>query len=169
MLNCEKKKGLGILTAVCFGALTLSQLFNYFVFRMIPEGQSWKIKSWLFLTHIRNHGGIFGVFQGKAWVFTSCSTVLLFFLIWYLVKSEHIKRFELICFGFILGGGFANVLDRLFYGSVIDYFDIRGIPYWHYIFNMADVMIHIGLWSMILFGYILPGKKNKHRDHAQQV
>ena len=146
----EKKWGMVTLSMVAVAALSLSQLLNFYVFRFIPESQSWKLNRWIFMTHIRNHGGVFGIFQGKAWLFTTFSALLLIFLIGFLLKSEKVKRFEYICFGFILGGGFSNILDRFFYGSVIDYFDVRGIPHWHYIFNLADVMIHVGLWSMVL-------------------
>jgi signal peptidase II len=44
------------------------------------------------------------------------------------------------------------VLDRLIYGSVIDFIDVQGIPYWHYVFNTADVMIHLGIWPMLAIG-----------------
>jgi signal peptidase II len=67
----------------------------------------------------------------------------------YVLFSKTIQPHEYLGFGLIFGGGGANILDRILYGAVIDYFDIQGIPYWHYIFNTADVMIHLGLWSMV--------------------
>jgi len=142
-------------------ALLVSQALNAYIFVSLPEHQTWKIFEWLNMTHIRNHGGVFGIFQGQSVLFSLLSGTLLLALMVYLMKSSHIRRFEYIGFGFILGGGISNILDRIFYGSVIDYFDIRGIPHWHYIFNLADVMIHVGLWSMVVIGLFVSYREKK--------
>lgn len=55
-------------------------------------------------------------------------------------------------FGFIIGAGFSNLIDRFIHGGVVDYI------YWHYgfrfaIFNMADVMINISI-ALVFYSYI---------------
>jgi len=42
----------------------------------------------------------------------------------------------------------------LVYGSVIDFIDIQHIPYWSYIFNTADLMIHVGIWPMLILSFL---------------
>ena len=149
-------------------ALAASQASDFLINQSLPENRSWIVNNWLHLTHIRNHGGVFGIFQGHSVLFSIFSSILLAFLVMYLLKSSHVKTYEFACFGFILGGGISNIMDRLFYGSVIDYFDIRGIPHWHYIFNLADVMIHIGLWSMVLLGFVHSrSQKKKHEPSTE--
>ena len=74
-------------------------------------------------------------------------------VITYLAMSKTVERYEYICFGFIVGGGASNILDRLVYGSVIDFIDIQHIPYWNYIFNTADVMVHVGIWPMLFLSF----------------
>ena len=101
---------------------------------------------------MRNHGGVFGLLQGQGWVFGLFSAVLLGGVAAYLWFGEALARAEYLCFGLIVGGGASNVLDRLIYGSVIDFIDVQGIPYWHYVFNTADVMIHLGIWPMLAIG-----------------
>ncbi|MEC7765651.1 MAG: signal peptidase II, partial [Pseudomonadota bacterium] len=64
-------------------------------------------------------------------------------------------RYEYICFGFIVGGGGSNILDRLVYGSVIDFINIQQIPYWNYIFNTADLMVHVGIWPMLILSFLV--------------
>ena len=44
-------------------------------------------------------------------------------------------------FGLIIAGAFSNLLDRFFYGAVIDYWQMRNFN----IFNLADIMIVAGL------------------------
>lgn len=128
----------------------LSQLIGHLVNTNIPEGTSVELNSLIHFTHIRNHGGVFGLLQGQGWLFAIISAVLLTVVIAYLQLGKDIQRYEYICFGFIVGGGLSNVLDRLIYGSVIDFIDIQHIPYWNYIFNTADVMVHVGIWPMLL-------------------
>jgi len=140
---------MGIFAAVSVAAFALSQLSSYLVNSHIPQGDTVVVNSFLHLTHIRNLGGVFGIFQGKGWVFAIISSLLILALTLYLLKSRHVRPYEFICFGFIAGGGASNVMDRLVYGSVVDFINVQQIPYWHYIFNTADVMVHIGLWPML--------------------
>ena len=133
--------------------LALSQIVGYWVNGAIPQNTSVEWNSLIHFTHIRNHGGVFGMLQGMGWVFATISIGLLIGVSAYLWFSSSIKRYEYICFGFIVGGGASNILDRFVYGSVIDFIDIQHIPYWNYIFNSADVMIHVGIWPLLFFSF----------------
>jgi len=138
-----------VITAIC---LAVSQLGSYLVNTRIPLGTSVEISSVLHFTHIRNMGGVFGMAQGQGWIFAVFSVLLIAALVVYLLRGRQVRVYEFLCFGFIAGGGLSNVLDRLVYGSVIDFIDVRGIPFWHYIFNTADTFVHIGLWPMLFIG-----------------
>lgn len=138
-----------IISASC---LALSQLGSYLVNTRIPLGTSVEISPVLHFTHIRNLGGVFGLAQGQGWIFAVFSVLLISALVIYLVRGRQVRVYEFLCFGLIAGGGLSNVLDRLVYGSVIDFIDVRGIPFWHYIFNTADTFVHLGLWPMLFIG-----------------
>lgn len=129
--------------------LLISQAIGFEINQRIEEYSSVRINEFIYLTHIRNHGGVFGLLQGKGWAFAIFSTILLVAMAGYLWVSEQTTRVEYIFFGLIAGGGASNVLDRLIYGSVIDFIDIQGIPFWNYIFNTADVFVHLGIWPLI--------------------
>ena len=129
--------------------LLVAQLTGYWVNASIPEGSSVQINSLLNFTHVRNHGGVFGMAQGQGWLFGLFSVLLLAGVCAYLWFGAVLARAEYLCFGLIVGGGASNILDRWVYGSVIDFIDVQGIPYWHYVFNTADVMIHLGIWPML--------------------
>ena len=138
-----------IFFCVTFIVLLISQVIGFEINQQIKEYSSIRINEFIYFTHIRNHGGIFGFLQGKGWLFAIFSTILLVALASYLWMSEQISRIEYIFFGLIAGGGASNVLDRLIYGSVIDFIDIQHIPFWNYIFNTADVCVHLGIWPLI--------------------
>jgi signal peptidase II len=129
--------------------LLVAQLVGYWVNASIPEGSSLQINALLNFTHVRNHGGVFGMAQGQGWLFGALSVLLLAGVCAYLWFGAVLARVEYLCFGLIVGGGASNILDRWVYGSVIDFIDVQGIPYWHYVFNTADVMIHLGIWPML--------------------
>jgi signal peptidase II len=129
--------------------LLVAQLVGYWVNASIPEGSSLQINALLNFTHVRNHGGVFGMAQGQGWLFGAFSVLLLAGVCAYLWFGAVLARVEYLCFGLIVGGGASNILDRWLYGSVIDFIDVQGIPYWHYVFNTADVMIHLGIWPML--------------------
>ncbi|WP_073508336.1 signal peptidase II [Streptobacillus notomytis] len=109
------------------------------------------------LTYIENHGGVFGIFQGHIIVFTIISTLLITYIIyteWHnFLKADFIKKIAII---FIASGATGNMIDRFFRGYVIDMIDFRGI--WQFIFNVADLYVHIGIYILILM-YLLKKEK----------
>jgi len=151
-MKSPSKQGLLIyFAAIALSVLTISQLGSFLVNRSIELGGTVELNSFIHFTHIRNLGGVFGMFQGQGWIFALFSFALIIALVIYLLISKSVQTYEYICFAFVVGGGSSNILDRLIYGSVVDFIDLQHIPFWHYIFNVADMMIHIGLWPMLLF------------------
>ncbi len=151
-MKSPSKQGLLIyFAAIALSVLTISQLGSFLVNRSIELGGTVELNSFIHFTHIRNLGGVFGMFQGQGWIFALFSFALIIALVIYLLRSKSVQTYEYICFAFVVGGGSSNILDRLIYGSVVDFIDLQHIPFWHYIFNVADMMIHIGLWPMLLF------------------
>ena len=156
-----KMRNISLYGGIAFMALFLSQLIGYWVNSSIEINSSLEINSFIHFTHIRNYGGIFGLGQGMGWLFGLISITLLIAVSAYLWIGKNIYRYEYICFGFIVGGGASNILDRLVYGSVIDFIDIQHIPYWNYVFNTAVVMVHVGIWPMLLFSFLFnPSEKH---------
>lgn len=137
------------LGVACCVAL-LSQYTGYWVNNNIDINATIELNSLIHLTHVRNYGGVFGLGQGMGWLFGVISIALLAGVTLYLWFGKQVQRYEFVCFGFIVGGGISNIADRMLHGSVIDFIDIQHIPYWNYVFNVADVMVHVGVWPLLL-------------------
>ncbi len=60
-------------------------------------------------------------------------------------------RLSMAGFGLILGGGWANVIDRLLDGKVTDVFQVGTFP----VFNVADSCITIGVGFLLLEAVML--------------
>ena len=65
--------------------------------------------------------------------------------------------------GLVVGGGLANLGDRLTGGSVVDMFDLG----WWPVFNLADVLLLTGVGLVLLFGsrqYPVAGSGGESED-----
>jgi signal peptidase II len=68
-------------------------------------------------------------------------------------KYEH-KKIYLVALSLILAGALGNLIDRLFFGYVIDFLDFRVWP----VFNIADSAITTGA---VLLGICILGEKKE--------
>ena len=114
------------------------------------------------LTNVKNTGAFLGLGQDwstgvKRVLLNGLPLLLLLYLTYRLLFSTAWKSWLLVGFSFILGGGIGNILDRLRFGAVTDFFQLRAGPVHTGIFNMADVSVSVGL-VLILIGYWLNKK-----------
>jgi len=49
-----------------------------------------------------------------------------------------------VAMGLVLGGALGNVIDRVVYGAVADFFSFHFWGYYWYVFNLADVWVVAG-------------------------
>ncbi len=104
----------------------------------------------LHLTYIRNDGAAFSMFKGQDWLRWLSLIVSLGLITFGLVKS-WVNVWEQLGFGLILAGAAGNGIDRLFFGSVVDFIDIRLINF--AIFNWADVSINLGIVCLLVYTF----------------
>jgi signal peptidase II len=133
-----------------FSVFILDQLTKFIVHRGLAPLQSLPlIKNILHLTYVQNRGAAFGFLYGQQ-VFLVSVALMVSALIYYYHLQLKPGNWLQVPLGFILGGSVSNVLDRIFRHYVVDFIDFRVWP----VFNIADVMINIGVgWLifMILF------------------
>lgn len=76
--------------------------------------------------------------------------------------------------GMILGGALGNLIDRIRFGAVTDFIDIRIWP----IFNIADTALSFGALLLLWWGLSMPNEKpnrearsekEKSRDNKQNT
>ncbi len=117
------------------------------------------IPGFLHFTLIKNPGVTFGLFPGKIAISLIITIgALIFGIWWYVFKAED--RFTKFVLSLIIGGGAGNLIDRLQYGYVIDFIDVRGI--WPFIFNIADSCIVIGFFLLVIKIFIEEKRKMRH-------
>lgn len=101
------------------------------------------------LTFITNTGAAWGILRGYNVLLVSVALLVSLGCIWVIQTAQ--RRLIRLSAGCILGGGFGNMLDRLFLSSgVVDFIDI-GIKRFRWpAFNVADTMLSVG---MIIFAW----------------
>lgn len=101
------------------------------------------IDGWLYLTSHRNAGAAFGILQGQRWLFVAVTVSVVGVIVYTLWRM---RRERALCWslGLILGGAVGNLLDRIRYGEVVDFIDVRIFGYHYPIFNVADSAVVIG-------------------------
>lgn len=100
------------------------------------------------LTSHRNPGAAFGMLQGKRWLFVAISIAVILVISMAARKMGRSRKILSVALGLLMGGAVGNLIDRVVYGSVIDFIDIRIINY--PIFNIADSAIVTAVVLMIL-------------------
>jgi signal peptidase II len=128
---------------------------NLYVMQSIPL-----IPSVLHFTYIRNNGAAFSLFQGQEWLRWLSLAVSLSLIAIGTFRS-FASIWEQLGLGLILAGAAGNGIDRLFFGSVVDFIDLRLINF--AVFNWADVSINLGIICLLIHTFIDRSPQSKPR------
>lgn len=97
-----------------------------------------------------NQGISYGLLQATSdferWVLTIFAIGVIGFLIWWLRGVQDLRLAQAI--GLIVGGAVGNVIDRILYGAVADFFHLHAFGYSWYVFNVADTAVVMGVAVM---------------------
>ncbi|MBR6271430.1 MAG: signal peptidase II [Lachnospiraceae bacterium] len=99
-----------------------------------------------------NTGAAFGILKGMNWLFYVFAAIVLAAIVYFYKKYSNYPKLKVIriLMIFISSGIIGNLIDRIFIGSVTDFFYISLIDF--PIFNVADIYIS---WSMVLLVILL--------------
>jgi signal peptidase II len=112
------------------------------------------VDGYLALTHVRNRGMAFGLFNGLdsewvRWVLAGLAVAAVA-IIWTYARQERSHTGVLLAFGAILGGALGNLIDRVRLGYVVDFLLAHWGPYEWPAFNVADSAITMGGVALFL-------------------
>lgn len=93
------------------------------------------------LRGVRNTGMALSLFPGGAAVIVLASLALVGGCI-YLLRDLRLGGLAPLSLSLMAGGAVGNMIDRLVYGAVIDFFELLFMDF--YIFNVADVGVVVG-------------------------
>lgn len=112
------------------------------------------IKNYFEFQYVENRGAAFGIFQGKQYILSVITMLIIGGMIYYLYfyKNKPQSKLLKISLALIIGGALGNLYDRLNYNYVIDFVSLhyRDVYYWPN-FNIADILVVVGTILMSLF------------------
>lgn len=114
------------------------------------------------ITYIHNTGAAFSIMEGLRAVLILLPLVMIVAaIVFMIIKRRSAHPMLMTSVAMIAGGGIGNLIDRIFYGYVVDYLDFRVFP----IFNLADISVCVGCGLLILYVLFIDGKQNNERDN----
>ncbi|QXP80758.1 signal peptidase II [Winogradskyella sp. HaHa_3_26] len=131
------------------------------------KGQINVIKDYFQLIWVENKGAFLGMGSDmnptlRLVFLLVLPTLVLGYVIYYILKTKELDRMSLIAFCCIVGGGIANVFDRIVFGEVTDFFYINlGGIFRTGIFNVADLSVTTGMIILLFSGIFNNKKKEK--------
>jgi len=127
--------------------ITIDQVTKYLVNTKISLNTSIEIiPGIIFISHVKNSGAAFGVFQNRTNILIIISVIAIILIIILKIKLNLGSIFYNISLGFILGGAIGNLIDRIIFGEVVDFLHLRYFA----VFNVADSFICIGFGIVII-------------------
>ena len=119
------------------------------------------IQNFFHFTYVTNDGMAFGLnFPGGIYFFTSVSLLMTVFLGWYFWQQKESDLTLRLSLALILAGAIGNLIDRILFGTVVDFFDFMIGSYHWYIFNVADASVTIGMVLYIYSSIIIQSEIN---------
>jgi signal peptidase II len=106
------------------------------------------------LTLIENAGISFGLLQSGGWArwaLAGFALAVAAALAWWVRRSE--KLYTGMTVGLLIGGALGNFLDRVRFGSVVDFVDAREM-FFPWIFNVADSAITVGIVLLLIESFL---------------
>ncbi len=120
------------------------------------------IKDVFHLTYCENTGAAFSILSGKTLWLTIVPVIMILAIITYVAVKRPKSNVLLLSVSMIVAGGIGNIIDRIRYGYVVDFFDFRLINF--AIFNVADIFVCVGVALLgIYIFFIQDSLENKEK------
>ena len=129
----------------------------------ITERAPIEVTSFFKLVMVWNRGVSFGMMNDlphSHLLFSGLAFLICCFLVIWLMKATH--WLILVGVGLIIGGAMANMVDRLRFEAVADFFYFHIADFYWPAFNIADAAICIGAGCIIIESVI----SNKHEKNS---
>ena len=116
---------------------------------MILDNSVYVINNFLDLTYVKNTGVAWSIFANNKYFVLILSGIIIMGIIYYVYREKPTRKITKLAYALILGGALGNYVNRILYGYVIDFIDVKIFGYNYPIFNMADIFIVLGVILLV--------------------
>ncbi len=155
MKTLTKSKGFFLFLDVFFLAIltVLDQITKYYAVIKLKDKPAFVLIDGVFELHyLENSGAAFGMLQNQKGLFIVIATIMLIAITYLLLKmprNKHYLPLEILVV-LIAAGAIGNMIDRVLYNYVVDFFYFKLINF--PIFNVADIYVSV---SCVLLAILL--------------
>ncbi len=117
------------------------------------------------ITYVLNDGAAFSIFKGQRLFLIIVTVLIIIAFLAYIIKNKPESKFLKLSLSIIISGACGNLIDRILYGKVVDFIDVRLINF--PVFNVADCLVVIG--TVLLCIYLLFKQEKRGNDGEEDV
>jgi signal peptidase II len=134
--------------------ILLDQVTKLLVYGYIKPNNSIVVNEFFSLTHVHNYGAAFSFLADQSgWQRYALSGISIIASIAIMVWMRRVaidQVLKLSALSILLAGAVGNLIDRFFLGFVIDFIDLHYQTFYWPVFNVADILISVGV-ALLLF------------------
>ncbi|MCW5729444.1 MAG: signal peptidase II [Alphaproteobacteria bacterium] len=150
--------------AIALLTFVLDQVSKLWLLGLMQRHQGFiEVTPFFNLVMVWNRGVSFGLFAANSsqqrWLLIGIAVFMVVVLLVWLVRSRD--PWLAGGLGLVIGGAIGNVVDRLRFGAVADFFDFHAFGFHWPAFNIADSAIVVGVAILLLDG--LFGERDRPR------
>ncbi len=135
--------------------VVIDQITKYFIVQKFVLHETLYLTPFFNLVRVHNTGAAFSMLANAGgWqrvFFIAIAVVASVWVVWLLRRHPEQKLFCL-ALAMILGGAIGNLIDRVLFGSVVDFVQVHYAGYFFPAFNVADSAITCGAGLLIWDG-----------------
>ena len=145
-----------LIVLIVFFSIGCDQFSKSIVRYNIDDNETVQVlKDYIVLITVENTGAAFGVGANlpsglKVFYLQLIPIAILLFLFRLILIDKELSMLIVVGIAFAIGGAFGNILDRIFYGSVTDFIQLNIGTYKSGIFNIADIIVVLGMLLVII-------------------
>lgn len=143
----------GLKSVIFFGMifLILDQSVKIFINSRFVLGEAYiLINNLLSILLVHNTGAAFSILSGNQVFLVIIGILALVALLLFIYQGDNYSDYEIFAYSLLFGGILGNLIDRIFYGYVIDFISLTFVGYNFPIFNIADMCIVVSVILIII-------------------
>lgn len=169
MPSPSTRKELIIWYAISVVVILLDQVTKYAADNMLDYGRPVEILPVFDLTLLYNKGAAFSFLSDaggwQRWFFLTISSVVSCVLVVWIYRLPSSQKLLALSLSLILGGAIGNLIDRAYFGHVIDFISVHYDNHYFPAFNIADSAITVGAALMLIEAFFF----NKEEENQDEV
>lgn len=119
------------------------------------------IEKFFTITYVKNPGVAFGWFPDWRLPPILMALVMIIIITYYSLKLPEEERITRWALALLVGGAVGNLYDRVVYGFVVDFFLFHFGSYDFPVFNIADIIIDLGVFMLFIDIFFLSPEEDE--------